>query len=152
MPVVIEAGISAPKRRAGYLWLATFQGMVLSTLLSWPLTTHLLWFTLPFLGHFFWSAEYRAKRIRLALDGVQLSTDTAIERFQWHGEGRLSHAFMQLELSQDDGQRLTLTIWQDSVSAASWRALNMGFRVMQPTLRAAQDRQHLPDGAWLRLF
>jgi len=152
MPVVIEAGISAPKRRAGYLWLATFQGMVLSTLLSWPLTTHLLWFTLPFLGHFFWSAEYRAKRIRLALDGVQLSTDTAIERFQWHGEGRLSHAFMQLELSQDDGQRLTLTIWQDSVSAASWRALNMGFRVMQPTLRAAQDRQHLPGGAWLRLF
>ncbi|MFT4675468.1 MAG: hypothetical protein ACI9PX_000809 [Reinekea sp.] len=148
MPVVIEARISAPKRRAWYLWLATVQGMLLSTLLSWPLTTHLLWLTLPFFGHFFWTADYQAKRIRLALDGVQLWTDRAIERYQWHGEGRLSHAFMKLELSRADGQRLTLILWQASVSAASWRALNMGFRVMQPTLRAAHDRQNLSDGAW----
>lgn len=146
MPVVIEASISAPKRRAWILWLATAQGMWLSALMAWPVTTFLGWLMVPYLGHMFWSAEYPAKRIRLAYDGVQLWTDRAVEVFQWHGEGRLSHAFMQLELSRDDGQRLTLTLWQASVSAGSWRALNMAFRVLQPTLRAAQGAQACPDG------
>jgi len=136
MSVVVEATIGHAGRRWWYIWLGVMAGVLLSSLMSWPSEYYGLWLFLPWLAHLCWSAEYQTKRIRLALDGVQLWSDRGIETFQWQGEGRLSHAFVCLELIREDGQGLTLIVWHDSVSSASWRALNMAFRVLQPTLRA----------------
>jgi hypothetical protein len=98
----------------------------------WPLESFGLWLIIPWLAHRFWSGEYRAQRIRLTPDDVRLWSDRGVDTFQWQGEGRLSHAFIRFELIRDDGQGLSLVLWRDSVSSASWRALNMAFRVLQP--------------------
>jgi len=128
---VVEATIGHAGRRWWYIWLGVMLGIVFSSLMSWPTQTYGLWLTLPWLAHLCWSAEYRAKRIRLAPDQVQLWSDRGVETFQWQGKGRLSHAFIRFELIREDAQELTLILWHDSVSPASWRALNMAFRVLQ---------------------
>lgn len=59
-------------------------------------------------------------------------TPTEAETFAWTGRGRRNAWYLRMELESDDG-RYTLMIWRDSVTDASWRALNACYRV-QATL------------------
>lgn len=75
---------------------------------------------------------------RLAFEaGYFAFWDTSDEKqeFHWQGEGRISSLFLSFQLHNEAGEKLKLVIWRDSLSDASWRAMNMAFRVAQPSLR-----------------
>lgn len=65
-------------------------------------------------------------------DRVVLYTDFDLsdpEPYQWTGRGRRNSLYIRLELLTETRERRDQTIWRDSVSDASWRALNAAYRV-----------------------
>lgn len=64
-------------------------------------------------------------------------TPSEADAFVWTGQGRRNAWYLRMELESDNG-RYTLMIWRDSVTDASWRALNACYRV-QATLLEATD-------------
>lgn len=65
-----------------------------------------------------------AERVTLYFDADL----TEAEEYDWTGRGRRNARYLRLQLSNETGRR-DLMIWRDSVSDASWRALNACYRV-----------------------
>jgi hypothetical protein len=82
-------------------------------------------------------APDKFQHIQWQEDEVRLVTGTRNYKLSWTGHGRLSFAFIKLEIQGEAGKK-ALVIWKDQVSDASWRALNMAFSVWQPTILQRQ--------------
>jgi hypothetical protein len=70
-------------------------------------------------------------RIRLNSSVLMCWESGVPSQWCWKGHGRLSHAFVQMNLTNEYEETWCLRIWKDSVTDPSWRALNMAFRVNQ---------------------
>lgn len=57
------------------------------------------------------------------------------ETYRWTGRGRRTAWYLRLELAAPDGRRWPLMIWRDSLSEASWRALNAQYRILEGQAR-----------------
>ena len=138
MPVRVECAIRPSRLRFVYASIPLIAGVLLGLLLALPLWTALLWLGV---GYLFWShsrSQYAPEYLRFYGEDLIIWQDNAPMALQWHGNGRRSHAFIQWQLLDTQGQSLTLRVWRDSVSDASWRALNMAFRVALPSARQAE--------------
>lgn len=135
MPVVVECSIGQSKMRWYYLGSFTACGGGLSYLMGMPYGFLLVWIIIPFVAYFYWSSTPSAHRIRLSGSQVEVWHCVELsESYVWQGQGRLSHAFIRFELVDSNDSKYGLVIWKDSLSDVSWRALNMAFRVIQPSL------------------
>ncbi|MHA7881446.1 MAG: hypothetical protein ACX931_16770 [Saccharospirillum sp.] len=81
-------------------------------------------------------AQTQPRYTRLSWQGSQLTLygDEAEDAFTWQGKGRRSPVSIRFDLTGEAGS-YRLVIWRDSVSDASWRALQAAFRIQAPALR-----------------
>jgi hypothetical protein len=75
-------------------------------------------------------------RIRFNSSTLMCWERSVSTQWAWKGEGRLSHAFVQINLMNNEDEGWRLRIWKDSVTDPSWRALNMAFRVNQSAAKS----------------
>lgn len=106
-------------------------GVAFGLVLSLPLWTSVIWLVTGFLIWAHTQSQYQPEYFRFHGEDVSVWTDGDVMALSWHGEGRRSHAFLQWQLYDDEGQVTTLQLWRDAVSEPSWRALNMAYRVGQ---------------------
>ncbi|EAR10323.1 protein YgfX [Reinekea blandensis] len=137
MPVRVECTIRPSRLRFVYASVPLIAGVLLGLVLALPVWTALLWLIL---GYLLWAhsrSYFEPEYLRFYGEDLTIWQNNAPIVLQWQGHGRRSHAFIQWRLLDTQGQTLTLRIWRDSVSDASWRALNMAFRVALPSARQA---------------
>lgn len=98
---------------------------------------HLVWLV-PALGVTLYTLrhsqqlDYAPAYLRWQGERVLLATDPdrpVFEPYRWSGRGRRNTLYVDLELMSQDNERYDARIWRDSVTDASWRALNAAFRV-----------------------
>lgn len=130
MPVTVECEITPSKQRWLYLILPVLSGALFLILIkSWLALA--IWFASIFAIRSILITDFQPSRFRLQGCDVSLWSGDETSEWLWQGKGRCSHAFVQWDLLDEQSQTLKLRIWKDSVSDASWRALNMAFRVNQ---------------------
>lgn len=107
-------------------------------LLSWGMPLWMIMICLLVAASTLWllPAQVQPERIRFTAEAVTLWRGQHSQRWQWTGEGRLSHAFVELRLTRED-LVLRLRIWRDSVSNSSWRALRMAYRVNRAVIQSS---------------
>lgn len=136
MPVRVECDVQPSRRHALYTAVPIAAGMLLLPVLNLPLWTLLLWGGALYACWHHGQSQFKPDHLSCDGNQIVLWIGDDVIRMTWTGEGRLSHAFIQWQLVDGQAQRLVLRIWKDSVTEPSWRALNMGFRVNQPGVRA----------------
>ncbi len=95
----------------------------------------LFWLLIPWAMYCFWQGECDFLRIRIHKSELLCWDSTGVlHRFEWHGEGRSTTYYLKFEITNENDQATDLVIWRDSVSDASWRALNMAYRVLSNQL------------------
>lgn len=130
MPVTVDCDITPSFKRWAYLSIPILSGALLFVLIqSW--LALVVWLVASVALRSNVLSEIQPTRFRLKGDGVSLWCDDQKSDWQWLGEGRCSHAFIQWNLHDEQGQSFRLRIWKDSVTDASWRALHMAYRVNQ---------------------
>jgi hypothetical protein len=135
MPVRVDVTLKPSRMRWLAIALFTVTG-ALTTFLIWNNAWFaLVWVLLPWLMHTSWLSEYSVNYLTFESDYFALWCNDGKKReFRWQGDGRISSLFLVFQLQNDEGERLTLVVWRDSLTDASWRAMNMAFRVAQPAL------------------
>jgi len=136
MPVKVEATIV--KSKLCWLFPISVIGtsqfvffLINFSFIIWPVTWLFLWFV-----YWHWQSIPQFDRITIEAEDVQLYNQSNKSSFIWQGLGQRSFAFIRFHLlDAETNEKLTLTLWRDSFSDASWRALNMGYRVNSGTAR-----------------
>jgi len=91
---------------------------------AWVVTFYVLWYNQ--------GLEPPVRYLRWHGERVILYTDpdlTDPEPYQWTGRGRRNLLYIRLELFSETRERHDQMIWRDTVTDASWRALNAAYRV-----------------------
>lgn len=135
--------IECPLRPSRLAWLVTWLPVPLLSVLAWLAARPPLWILLPALVVQFALWRIRppnppAQLLRWQHDRLSLfDADHQAERFRWNGLGRRSACYIRLQLETEAGaERSVLMLWRDSLSDASWRALNAYYRVIASQVRA----------------
>lgn len=135
MPVTVECELHPSKKR----WLVMVVCCAASAVLVFAFSLSYWFLVLPGLGLMLIPAvlnsEVQPERIRINGSEVYFWQQDQTTQWCWLGEGCLSSQFIELKLLNAEDEQLKFRIWQDSVSDASWRALNMAFRVNQSHAR-----------------
>jgi len=139
MPVTVECQVTSSKRRWVYVWGLTMMASTCFYFISMPFWLCFLWVILPWLAYRHWLSEPDVSKVRFSGDVFDVWTESGMEKFDWRGEGRLSHAYIRFDLIDAEMNKMTLLIWKDSVSPVSWRALNMAYRVILPGILKKQS-------------
>lgn len=66
------------------------------------------------------------------------ASQTNAETYDWLGRGRRNAWYLRLDLHDQYAGRYDLVIWRDSVTDASWRALNACYRVQATLLEETE--------------
>ena len=141
MPLVIDCKLKPARQRWWYICLIVALFMLFVWMQSVDLFTKLL-LHMPiglsiWIVFISWRSEFQFKRIRF--EGAHIifyDEKDQVQEYQWEGSGRISHAFIRFDLTNEEGI-LKWILWKDMVSEPSWRALNMAFYVHQSAARPA---------------
>ncbi len=130
MPVIVEAQLSTSRWQLFFDWLPLGIYVTLLLLTGYALLVPVI----IVVGLWVWfshsKSEPEFQYIRFSGDLITLwYDDNNRQTFMWSGQGWRNPFFIRWTLLDDEGLQLTCYIWKDSVSNASWRALNMAYRV-----------------------
>lgn len=139
MPVTVECELKPSYKRWLYPLVPWSAGAFLGYQLSVSIWLLLLWLAAGLAFVAMVRSDIMPSRFRVVGHEVMLWQQDQPKAWRWTGEGRLSHAFVEWQLYDEDQLTLDLRIWKDSVSEPSWRALNMAFRVNQTGARQASE-------------
>lgn len=142
MPVAVECSAKPSKIR----WLLMASSCAISLLFAFFMSLPFWAYLLPLLA-MTWIApilQSQPEPQYLRFHGAEmvLTEGEQTSLWQWRGQGGLSSLFVEFHLFNENDEKLTFRVWRDSLSNASWRALNMAFRVNQSH---AQQLMELAD-------
>ncbi|TCS39799.1 protein YgfX [Reinekea marinisedimentorum] len=135
MPVRVDATLKPSRWRWWVLFIFCLTGAASTFIISKNIWLTLSWVLLVWVIYASRRSEEDINRVTFEADYFALwNPQGEKQEYRWQGEGRLSSLFISFQLHNEACEALKLIIWRDSLSDASWRALNMAFRVAQPSL------------------